>query len=133
MLLNIIIAVLFVAVSHCYTEAFFAQRAHLEISRMINFDLHRVIKLEWLKSYRGVKACQYFRWAILIAAYYFCGWKVPVGFYVMEQLYMTFRPLPDRSYQEVMDWFRIASKEDKSLMDLYINAQTILRRNGVSV
>lgn len=129
----IIVSFLFVAVSHCYTEAFFAQRAHLEISRMINYDLHRVIKLEWLESYRGALACQYFRWLILIVAYYFCGWKVPVGFYIMEQLYMTFFPVPDRHYQEVMNWFRIASDEDRSLMDLYIKAQTILRAKGINV
>ena len=133
MILAIILAFLFVFASHVYTEAFFVQRAHLEIGRAIGYDLNQIIQLNSLSSYQGVGFAKIFRWIILIVMFYFYGWKMPVGLYILEFLYITFRPIPEWHYQEVMQWFGVVVSQDKSLGSLYVKAQNILRSKGINV
>ena len=133
MVIAVIIAIVFCFASHVYTEAFFAQRAHLEIGRAINCDMSKIVRLEWMDSYKGLAFAKIIRWIMLIVAFYFYGWKLPVGLYIMEFLYITFRPVPIWSYQEVMQWFNIVARENENLRDLYNKAQIILHSKGINV
>lgn len=127
-LLLLIAIIIFEAFSLAYIKIFLDQRAVLDIGRAIGCDIRDLIQMESYKSHAFIK---YGRWVILAGIFYLFGWKYAVGLFIIETVLSAVMPVPLKSYREAIYIFRVVSKGDPGLMQLYDKAEYFLRSNGI--